>query len=230
MKEFYEYSVYCGAVLSVFSYWIGSRLQKKFRSPLCNPLLISVGLVIAFLLTFHIDYDTYNASAKYITYLLTPATIALAVPLYDQFEKLKQNWTAILIGILSGVITCFATILLLSIVFRLGHTGYVTLLPKSITAAIGLALSEEIGGRPAVTVAAIVITGCQGNIFAEINCRLLHITEPIARGVAIGTASHAMGTAKAMEMGEVEGAMSGLSIVVAGIMTAVLANFAAMLY
>lgn len=230
MREFYSNSVYCGVVISLLSYWIGSSLQKKFKSPLFNPLLISVLLVIAFLLTFHIDYETYNAGAKYITYLLTPATICLAVPLYDQIEQLKNHWRAILIGTLSGVITCLVTILLLSILFHLGHTGYVTLLPKSITTAIGIDLAAEMGGRPAITIAAILITGCQGNMFAEVNCRLFRITNPVAKGVAIGTASHAMGTAKAMEMGEIEGAMSGLSIVTAGIMTAVLANFFAMMY
>ena len=156
---------------------------------------------------------------KYVSYLLTPATVCLAVPLYEQFQLLKKNAKAVLLGIFSGVLTSLGSIFLLSRLFRLDHATYVTLLPKSITTAIGVGISEELGGYVSLTVAVILITGVLGNMIAEGLCKLFRITDPIARGVAIGTSSHAIGTAKAMELGEVEGAMSSLSIVVSGMLT-----------
>jgi putative effector of murein hydrolase len=176
-------------------------------------------MTIAVLLVTGIDYAHYNEGAKYLGYLLTPATVALAIPLYEQVSILKKNLTAILIGIASGVITSLITIFAMSLLFRLGHTEYVTLLPKSITTAIGIGLSEELGGYVAITVAAIMITGLFGNITGAVLCRILGIKHPIAKGIAIGTASHVMGTAKAMEIGKTEGAMSSLSVAVAGCMT-----------
>ena len=165
------------------------------------------------------DYPTYEAGAKYVSYLLTPATVCLAVPLYEQFQLLKKNAKAVLLGIFSGVLTSLGSIFLLSRLFRLDHATYVTLLPKSITTAIGVGVAEELGGYVSLTVAVILITGVLGNMIAEGLCKLFRITDPIARGVAIGTSSHAIGTAKAMELGEVEGAMSSLSIVVSGMLT-----------
>ena len=188
---------------------------------ICNPLLISILVVIAILLLFDVDYDSYYTGAKYLSYLLTPATVCLAVPLYEQLTLLKNNWKAITAGIVSGVLTSALCVLGLSLLFGLSHEEYVTLLPKSITTAIGMGISEELGGIVTITVAVIVITGVFGNMIAEGVCKLFHIEEPIAKGVGIGSASHAMGTSKAIEMGEVEGAMSSLSIVVAGIMTVI---------
>jgi putative effector of murein hydrolase len=185
---------------------------------------VSFVLTIAVLLVAKIDYDTYNISAKYLSWLLTLATVCLAVPLYEQLELLKQNWKAVILGILSGVLTSLTTVFILSIIMGLNHTEYVTLLPKSITTAIGMGVSEELGGYVTITIAVIVITGVLGNIFAELICKVFRITEPIAKGLAIGTASHAIGTAKAMELGEIEGAMSSLSIAVAGILTVVFAS------
>ena len=156
---------------------------------------------------------------------MTPATVCLAVPLYEELELLKNNWKAVLFGIISGVITSLTTVLVLAKLLGLDHKTYVTLLPKSITTAIGMGISEELGGYVTITVAVIVITGVLGNILAELICKLFRIKEPIAKGLAIGTASHAIGTTKAMEMGEVEGAMSSLSIAVAGIVTVLLASF-----
>jgi len=185
--------------------------------------------IIAFLAVFDIDYADYNSGAKYISYLLTPATICLAVPLYEQFEVLKKNLTAVMMGITSGVITSLCCILALAVLFGLDHTAYVTFLPKSVTTAIGMGISEELGGNVAISVGVIIITGVLGNMFSGFICKVFHITEPIAKGIGIGSASHVIGTAKALEMGEVEGAMSSLSIVVAGLMTvagaAVFANF-----
>lgn len=221
MNDFFENSVYFGVLLSLFTYGIGVFLKKKFRFGLLNPLLVAIVLTIIFLVAFRIDYSVYNEGAKYISYLLTPATICLAVPLYEQFELLKKNYKAVIAGICSGVLTSLCSILALALIFELDHASYVTFLPKSITTAIGMGISEELGGHVAITVAVIIVTGVLGNIFAEVICKMFRIEEPIAKGIAIGTAAHAVGTAKAMEMGEIEGAMSSLSIVVSGILTVV---------
>lgn len=229
MTDFFENSVFFGVIISLVSYGIGVLLKKKFKSPLLNPLLISIIITIAVLLILGIDYSKYYEGAKYISYLLTPATVCLAIPLYEQVELLKHNFRAIITGIVSGVVTSLCTILALAIVFRFSHEEYVTFLPKSITTAIGMGVSEELGGYVSITAAVIIITGVMGNIFAELVFRLFRIHEPVAKGIALGSASHAIGTAKAMEIGEIEGAMSSLSIVVSGIITvagaSVFANF-----
>ena len=209
---FFEQSVFFGVSVSLAAYGIGVLLQKKFKFALFNPLLISVVLTIAVLLTAHISYDTFYEGAKYLSYLLTPATVCLAVPLYEKLSLLKSNWKAIFAGILSGVITTLCSVFVMSKLFHLTHEEYVTLLPKSITTAIGMGVSEELGGYVTLTVAMIIITGIFGNVSAVSVCRLFRITDPIAKGVSIGSAAHALGTAKALEIGEVEGAMSSLSI------------------
>lgn len=219
--SFFENSVFFGVVISLLAYGAGSLLQSRFKLALFNPLLISVAATIAVLAAAGIDYDVYYSGAQYLSYLLTPATVCLAVPLYEKLEVLKKNWRAILIGIVSGVLTTLLCILAMSLMFGLSHEEYVTLLPKSITTAIGMGVSEELGGYVTLTVAVIIITGVLGNIFAPLICRVFRIREPIAKGIAIGTSSHAVGTAKAMEMGEVEGAMSSLSIAISGLLTVV---------
>jgi predicted murein hydrolase (TIGR00659 family) len=219
MSEFLQNATYFGVLLSLGSYFLGMLLKKKLKKGIFNPLLIATVVTILALLVLRVDYDSYYAGAKYLSYLLTPATICLAVPLYEQFALLKQNYKAILLGIFAGVVTSLCTIFLLSLLFRLGHTDYVTLLPKSITTAIGMGVSEELGGYVPLTVAVILITGVLGNVLAETVLKLFRITNPMAKGVAIGTASHAIGTTKAMELGDVEGAMSSLSILVAGLLT-----------
>lgn len=224
MKELFETSVFFGVVITLASYGIGLVLKKRLKKAIFNPLLIAIALTILFLLIFRIDYGIYNESTKYISFLLTPATVCLAVPLYEQWELLKKNYKAVFAGILSGAFTSLCTILILAVLFGLDHASYVTFLPKSITTAIGMGVSEELGGYVAITVAVIIITGVLGNMFAETICRIFKIDDPIAKGIAIGTSSHAIGTARAMEMGAVEGAMSSLSIVVAGILTVIGAN------
>lgn len=230
MNEFLPNSVFFGVFISILTYEIGALIKKKLKLAIFNPLLISIALVIVFLLTFHVDYETYEAGAKYLSYLLTPATVALAVPLYEQIEPLKKNWKAIMAGILAGALTSAVCVLVMSMLFGLNHKQYVTLLPKSITTAIGMGLSEELGGIVTITVAVIVVTGVIGNMFAESICRLFHITDPVAKGIGIGSASHAMGTAKAMELGEIEGAMSSLSIAVSGLLTVVVSLLFAHIY
>ena len=224
MKSFLTDSVFLGVVVSLLTYEFGLWFKKKVKIAIFNPLLISVIAVMVFLVVFHIDYADYQEGAKYISYLLTPATVCLAVPLYEQFELLRKNLKAVIAGIISGVFTSMTCILVLALLFRFDHQQYVTLLPKSITTAIGMGVSEELGGYVTITVAVIVVTGVLGNIFGELICKIFRIKEPIAKGLALGSAAHAIGTAKAMEMGEIEGAMSSLSIAVAGILTVVLSS------
>ena len=219
MKEFLTESVFFGVMLSLAAYGVGVFMKKKTKMGIFNPLLISIIITIIVLIVADIDYDIYYDGAKYISYLLTPATVSLAIPLYIQIEKLKKNWKAIIIGISSGVITSIFTIFGFSLMLHFNHKEYVTFLPKSITTAIGMGVSEELGGFTAVTVSVIILTGVIGNVIAELVFKIFRIKDPIARGIALGTSSHAIGTAKAMELGELEGAMSSLSIVVAGIIT-----------
>lgn len=221
MKDFFSNSVYIGVVLSVLSYIIGVTLKKKFKIGIFNPLLIAIILVITILLLIDVDYETYYEGAKYISYLLTPATVCLAIPVYEQFELLKDNVKAVVIAICAGVLSSLGSVLALAYLFNLNHEYYVTLLPKSITTAMGIGISEELGGITAITVAVIILTGVIGNILAETICKLFKIHDPIAVGLAIGTSSHAIGTSKALEIGQIQGAMSSLSIAVSGIITVV---------
>lgn len=224
MNDLFAGSVTLGVVLTIITFEIGLLCQKKWKHPLVNPMLISILLVILFLLVFDIEYDSYNNSGKYITYILTPTTVSLAIPLYEQMTILKKNFLAIIIGILSGVIANLTCIFLLSLAFGLNHLQYVTLLPKSITTAIAIGLIEELDGVFAITIVAITITGLLGNIFAITACKLFRIKHPVSQGLALGNAAHAMGTSKIMELGELQGAMGGLAVVVAGLSTTILAS------
>ena len=224
MNDFFRESLFAGVTLSLLSYFIGSVLKKKFKLGIFNPLLISIIITIIVLAVSGVDYDVYNQGARYLSWFLTPATVCLAIPLYEQWSLLKKNYKAVVVGIASGVLTSLTTVLVLSKLMNLSHAEYVTLLPKSITTAIGMGVSEELGGYVTITVAVIVVTGVLGNIFGELICKIFRIKEPIAKGLALGSAAHAIGTAKAMEMGEIEGAMSSLSIAVAGILTVALSS------
>lgn len=230
MAEFFSESMFFGAVISILAYALGVAIQKRWKYAIFNPMLIAIVAIILFLTVMGIDYETYNKSAEYVTYFLTPATVCFAIPLYEQYERLKKNWRALLAGTLAGVLSSMLSIFLLSMLFGLAHEQYVSLLPKSITTAIGIALSGELGGIPTLTVAAIMVTGIFGNICARSLCRLFRIKEPAAVGLAIGAAAHAIGTVRAREIGEEEGAISSLSIVVCGLLTVVAASFFAGLY
>ena len=230
MNQMLRDSVFFGVMISILTYGIGVLLKKKFKLAIFNPLLVSIVITMAALVALGIDYESYNSGAKYLSYFLTPATICLAIPLYEQLELLRHNIKAILIGILSGVIASMGSILAMAVLFGLGHKEYVTMLPKSITTAIGMGLSEELGGYVTITVAVIIITGVLGNILAERILKLFKIEEPVAKGLAIGTSAHAIGTVKALELGEVEGAMSSLSIAVSGLLTVVGASIFAQLF
>ncbi|MFG6369188.1 MAG: LrgB family protein [Lachnospiraceae bacterium] len=221
MNAFFADFIFFGAILSLAAYEAGLLIKKKFKLAVLNPLLIATVCVMAVLLLLKVEYQHYQEGAKYISYLLTPATVCLAVPLYEQLELLKRNLKAVAGGITAGVLSSLISVFLLAKLFSLNHEQYVTLLPKSITTAIGMGISEELGGIQTITVAVIIVTGILGNVIAEFVCKIFRIEEPIAKGLALGTASHAIGTAKAMELGKIEGAMSSLAIAVAGLLTVI---------
>ncbi|MEY8426656.1 LrgB family protein [Lachnospiraceae bacterium 46-15] len=229
MSDFFSSSTYFGVTVCIIGYALGVFLKKKLKWGLLNPLLISILFAILMIQIFGVDYENFSQSAKYLSYLLTPATVCLAVPLYQQLSILKQHFAAVFLGILAGVFSSLGSVLGMAALFGLNHTYYVTLLPKSITTAIGMGVSEELAGIPTITVAVIIVTGILGNVIGEQICRLFRIEEPVAVGLAFGTASHAIGTSKAMELGEIQGAMSSLSIAVSGLLTvigaSVFANF-----
>ena len=174
MNNFAGDTLFFGVVISLIGYEIGALLKRKLKLALFNPLLISIIFVMVVLSVGRIDYDSYYEGAKYLSYLLTPATVCLAVPLYEQLELLKKHKSAIVAGIISGVIASMGSVLLFAVIFHLNHEEYVTLLPKSITTAIGMGVSEELGGIVTITVAVIIITGVLGNMIAEVVCRVFH--------------------------------------------------------
>lgn len=208
-------------VLTLGSFQIGAWIQKKTKSPLCNPLLIATLICMAVLLLTDFDLQAYQGGNAGISWLLTPATVCLAVPLYAQLKVLKSHLKAILIGILSGTVVSLLSIFLLCRLFSLDSLVTLSLLPKSVTTAIGVALTESAGGISALTAAAIIITGILGNLTGSFLCKLLKITDPIAQGVGFGTAAHVIGTSRANEVDPLAGAVSSLSLAVAGILTAV---------
>ena len=207
---------------TILSYQFGLFLQKKTKSPLCNPLLISIILLIGLLVLTGYPNTNYQAGMKSISWLMAPATICLAVPLYQQVNILRKNWKGVLAGITAGTLASLSFIFVMCRVLEVGDVLTFSLLPKSITTAMGTALSAQTGGNEAITTAAIVITGILGNILGVPLCRLFKITHPVAQGVALGTASHVIGTTKARELSDLTGAVSSLSLTVAGILTAVL--------
>jgi predicted murein hydrolase (TIGR00659 family) len=227
IRDLLSQAQYFGLALSLGAYLLAAWLKNRTGLAVLNPLLVSSALIIGLLFGVGMDYDTYNKGASYLSWLLTPATVCLAIPLYKQLHLLKKHGAAVAVGITSGVVTSAVSIFLLSKILGLSHTHYVTLLPKSITTAIGMGVSEEAGGIVSLTVMSIVFTGVLGNMAGDLVFKLAGISHPVAKGLAMGTSAHAMGTARALEMGEIEGAMSSLSIAVAGLMTVVAVPIAA---
>ena len=223
LSEFLQGSTMWGVGLTLAAFAAGTLINRVTRKSVCNPLLLGSLVVVAVLTALRIPYAQYKASAAPVSWLLLPATVSLAVPLYEKWDLLRRNAKAILAGIAAGTLTSLASVLLIGWAMGLDHTQFVTLLPKSVTTAISMDVSVELGGIASLTGAVVILTGIVGSLFGEGLFRLLRITDPMAKGVAMGTAAHAIGTSKALEMGETEGAMSGLSIAVAGIMTAILA-------
>ena len=218
-----------GIILTIIAYEIGVSIRNKWRNPLLNPILIATILIIGFLTITGIDYETYKVGGDYISFFLGPVTVILAVPLYRHIQAFKKNWLPVLAGIFVGSTTSVICVIICAKFFGLSKTLMLSLIPKSITIPMGSVVSDQIGGIPSVTIVAIVITGITGAVTAPLVCRFFRIKNPVAQGVAIGTSSHALGTTKAMEIGEVQGAMSSLSIGVAGVVTVfitpVLLNF-----
>lgn len=196
-------------------------IQKRFRLGWFNPLMMAIIFTVLMVLGTNTEFEVYENNTKIITYFLTPATVCLAVPLYEKLSILKKNAVAILIGIFTGVITSALFIVLVVTIFKLDYVALASFLPKSVTTAIGVGMSEEMGGIASLTAISIIVTGVFGNICAQSVCKIFRITDPVAIGAAIGTSSHAGGTAKAIEIGKTEGAISGLAIAVAGLMTVV---------
>ncbi len=226
MNELLQTSSYFGLALTLLLYWITYKISQKTKISFLNPILVASAAIIVILLLCDIEYETYETGANLLSILLTPATICYAVPLYRQIHVLKKNVAAIIISVLCGSFSSIALVLGFSLFFNFDGQIYRSLLPKSVTTAIGIGLSDEMGGLTAITIAAIMITGLFGGAAAVGLCRLFRLTDPVAKGLAIGTCSHAVGTSKAIEIGEVEGAMSGLAIVIAGLMTVVWSSIA----
>lgn len=211
-----------GILLSVAAFEIGIIVSRKTKNPLLNPLLIAIILVILVLMGLEIPKEQYDLGGSFILFFLGPATVVLAVPLYKQIELLKKDLVPILIGISVGSATSILSVILLSRLFHVDLSVAVSMLPKSVTTAIGMEISKEIGGIVSLSVAVIVLTGITGAVIGPGLLKLFRISDDVAQGIAIGTASHAVGTSKAMELGETQGAMSGLSIGIAGIATVIL--------
>ena len=218
LNDFLPTSATWGVLLTLAAFALGTFINRKTGKAIFNPLLLGTVFVIVFLSVCSIPYEDYKASASPVSYLLLPATVSLAVPLYEKWDLLRKNVLAIVMGILAGTLASLGSVLVLALLLKLDHSQYITLLPKSVTTAISMDVSHELGGIAALTGAIVILTGILGALMAETVCKIC----PIARGIGIGTAAHAVGTSKALQMGEVEGAMSGLAVAVAGVMTAIL--------
>lgn len=221
MNELFQVGLF-PVVLTLLTYQGAVWIQKKLRSPLCNPILVSTVLILLFMALTGYDNQSFQAGADKLTWLITPATVCLAIPMYEQLSILSKNWKAILAGIATGAVASLVMVLLFCVAVGFDRELTVSLLPKSVTSAIGVPLSQLSGGIGAITTPVIIITGIIAGSLAEPLFRLLRITDPLAQGVALGTSGHVVGTSKANELGPLIGAVSSLSLVVAGLLTSVL--------
>lgn len=208
-------------LLTVAAYQAGLLLKKKTGLAICNPILLGAVLIILFLLVGRVPNEDYQAGVRSISWLLTPCTVSLGIPLYTQLQKLRGSLPAILTGVLAGTAVSLGVVTVLCRVFSLDGTLAASLLPKSITTAMAIPLSEGGGGLVPLTTSAVILTGILGSVLGQGLCRLFRIRSPIAQGVAFGTASHVIGTSRASEESELSGAVGSLSLVAAGIVTAV---------
>lgn len=228
MNELLSSNVYFSLLLTATAFAAGRALQQRFKLPLFNPILVGAVITGAVLMALNIPVEQYQSGCAPLQFLLTPATICYAISLYEQLGRLKKHLFAILMGVAGGTLVSLSSILLMVRLFGLDAVMKASLLPKSITTAIGMALSQEAGGIAALTTAAIVVTGVMGNMLGTTFCKWFGITEPIAQGVAFGTASHAVGTSRAAELSPLTGAVSSLSLTLAGLITVVLYSFLVM--
>lgn len=208
-------------VLTLGAFYLGQAMQKKWKKPFLNPTMLGAVFVLLFLVATGMEIDTYKEGSANLSWLMTPATIALAIPMYEQFQALRKNLKAIALGVCAGALSCMAMLLLGGLLLGMEDALIVSLMPKSVTTAIGIALSRMGGGLEGVTTAAIIITGIFANMAGSTMCRWFRITDETAQGVAFGTAGHVIGTARANELSPLAGAVSSLSLVVAGLLTAV---------
>ena len=222
MQEYFANSIFFGIFLTIFMYQIGAAIQKKWPLPIFNPLLISMFVIIGILMVTKIPYETYEQGAKFIGNLLTPLTVCLAVPLYRQLKVLKENIAAVLISIICGCLAHIATMLVLAKALGVDDVLRNSVLGKSVTTAIALGVTNELGGIQGITIIGVVVAGVMGPLVGPTVLRLARVKNPVAFGLGMGSASHAIGTSKALEIGEVEGAMSSLAIVVTGILTVII--------
>lgn len=213
------YSPYFGVALSVFMYQVGILISRKVQNPIANPLLIAVILIIAFLKLFHIPIEAFQKGGDLIDLFLAPATAALAVPIYKNLQILKSNLKPILAGTIVGSFSSMAVIFGLCKLFGLDDTLTASLLSKSVTTPIAMGITEQLGGIVPIGIAAVIFTGIAGSILAPFLVKLFRIQDPVAQGVGIGTCSHAVGTTRAIAMGELQGAMSGIAMGLAGFFT-----------
>lgn len=225
MPEFLSGSAYWALLLTVAAYQFGIWLNRKTKSALFHPIVVATVIIIPILLLADIPNETYQAGMKSISWLLTPCTVCLGISLYTQLNKLKNHLGAILAGVAAGTACSLLMIWGLCVLFGLNHSITVSLLPKSVTTAMAQPLAEGAGGIGALATAAVIVTGIMGSILGPALCKLFRLKNEIARGVALGTASHVVGTTKAAEMSELTGAVSSLSLVVAGILTAIVFSF-----
>ena len=223
-------TAFFGIALTLLAFKIGLIINQKTKLVILNPLLLAILIVIIFLSVTGISYDTYNVGGSMIQFLLTPATISLAVPLYRQLDILKKNLKAIVCSILSGCVACSVTMFTLAKVFALSNEVYYGLAPKSVTLAIALGITGELGGIKGVTCVAVVVSGIIGAAFVTVFSKVFKITNPIALGLSVGTASHAIGTSRALQLNELVGAMGSLAIVISGVLTVIIAPIIAGFY
>jgi len=223
MTEFFNLSSYFGAALTLVAFLLAVWVNRRMPSALTTPLFLATVMVIVFLVSLDIPYDAYNKGAQYITYFLVPVTVCFAVPMYRQMPLLKKHAPAILLAMAVGVVSSVMAVCLMAVLLGLGDVVARSLAAISVTTAIAIGITERLGGVVALTVSSVIVTGILGASISDVLCRRMGLSNPIARGLAIGNASHSAGTTKAMQMGPVEGAMSSLAIVISGLMTAVAA-------
>lgn len=222
MSEFTTNPMF-GILLSLITFEIALLIQRKSKLVFLNPLLLSIGMIITILVVAKIPLENYQKGGDMINLFLGPATVVLAVPLYKQLDVLKNYAKEILIGICAGIVTGFVATTLCCILFRFNQVVSASLMPKSITTPIGIVVSEQLGGVPAITVLTILVTGVCGAVIADMVFKVFRVTHPVAKGIALGTSAHAIGTTKALSIGTLEGAMSSLAIGVAGLITVFIA-------
>ncbi|MEE1313039.1 MAG: LrgB family protein [Lachnospiraceae bacterium] len=217
--------IFLGLIMALVTFSLGKYLQRKTKLNILNPLLVSIILCIASLILLDIPFSDFNIGGSLISLFLPPATASLALSIYRQKELLKRHFLPIIAGCLVGSLASIGSVIVLCKIFDVSDVLSKTLIPKSVTTPIAMEISKNLGGIPAITVAAVVVTGILGNIIGPMLIRCFHVKDSSAAGIAIGTCSHAIGTTKALELGEIEGAMSGIAIGISGILTVIIALF-----